>query len=65
MKYLLAVGCSFTAGDGLPKRSIVPGSNEPSHTNDAQDRTPMTSPPKRSSQAHPLKALQYPPIASP
>jgi len=34
MKYLLAVGCSFTAGDGLPKRSIVPGSNEPSHTND-------------------------------
>jgi hypothetical protein len=27
MKYLLAVGCSFTAGDGLPKRSIVSGSN--------------------------------------
>ena len=27
MKHLFAVGCSFTAGAGLPKRSIVSGSN--------------------------------------
>ena len=32
MKHLLTVGCSFTAGDGLPKENIEPGSNFPSHT---------------------------------